>query len=370
VFKISKNQIFLIIVTIFLEWYPVQGGSVGFNEIFKLEDTIELQRPKNESGKGINAFRIGRDGRIWTTVGSPGKSEVLIYSPKGEIISAIHENDIPSIRGYSYTFFTNLAFDQKYQVYILESVSGNVVVTDSMGRFLRFFGAEHDNDCRAGAVDIEVDKEDDIFIGGTCYQEIDICPESRNYCIHKYNSTGQYIKSFFPFEKKLFDLTPNPDQYVLFDFDPEENIWCVHPMVYQIFEYSSEGKPIQSFPGKSLLYKPPIKLKKDASRKEEQSWWKSWTILSNLTVLKPNLILLFFLNRSPLEGVIEIYDQGGKLFAPEIQTHHYLLGKDEKGFLYFLLDIYDEGKKNNQESTIKIGKFSLNVSQGTKLQGK
>jgi len=359
-------EIFLIILTIFLGWSSVSSGSKPFDEIFKLEDTIQLQNPKN-GPRGISAFKIGRDGRIWRVSSDrPDKTEVRIYSSKGEVLNVICKKDISPIKGYPYILFTDIAFDQNYQAYVIEAVSGNVAMFDSTGRFLKYFGSlrhyDRKNPNCMGGNSIKIDNEGNVYLGGSCYEEIDICPETRDFCLHKYDSKGKHVKSFFPFEKRLFELTSNPSGWVYFDFDQEGNIWCVHSMVYQIFKYSPEGKLLQKFPGKSSLYKPPTKLLSPKSQKAKQAWWSTWTSIYNILVLEPNLILLAF--NTPSSWVLEIYDQNGNVVVPDIQTNYRPLWKDEEGFLYFFLPSHDE-KKGSRE--YRIGKFSLNLSTEPKL---
>ncbi|MFQ6002377.1 MAG: hypothetical protein ACE5KJ_01390, partial [Candidatus Zixiibacteriota bacterium] len=67
---------------------------------------------------------------------------------------------------------------------------------------------------------------------------------------------------------------------------------------------------------------------------------------------------------SPSEYVVEIYDQEGNVLATDIQTNHRLLGKDEDGFLYFLLD----GKEKKVSREYRIGKFSLNLAEVSKIE--
>jgi len=359
---ITRRTFLTILIVIILGscWSPAFTDSKTFEEIFALEDIIKLQHSK-EGPKGISAFKIGRDQRIWiVTAGRPDKTEVRIYSPKGDLITVIRKKDISPIKDYPYILFTDVAFNQTYHAYILEGVSGKVAIVDSTGRFMKYFPKD---DCAGVGGKIKIDKEGNVYIGNPCYQEIeDRCPKSRGFCLHKYDSKGKYIQSFFPFEKRLFELVSPPFGDVYFDFDQEGNIWCVHQMIYQIFKYSPEGRLLQGFTGKSSLYAPPTKLLSQKSQKARRAWWSSWTPIVNLLVLEPDLILLSL--HTPSSFVVEIYDQEGNVLATDIQTNHALLGKDDEGLLYFLLN--STGKKESRE--YKIGKFSLNLSAVSKIE--
>ncbi len=361
---INHGKIVLIVLIIFLGWCPAFGGSKTFDEIFKLEGTIQLQRHQNEP-PGINALKIGRDGRIWiVTSGRPDKTEVRIYSSTGEVLKVIRKEDIGPIGGFAYILFTDIAFDHNYRAYILEAVSGNVAVIESTGGFLEYFISDK---CAGAGANIKIDREENVYLGGPCYQEKEnLCPKSRDFCIHKYDSKGRYIISFFPFEKRLFELTPTPYQAACFDLDMEGNVWCAHQMVYQVSKYSPDGKLLQKFPGKSSLYMPPTKLLSPKSQKAKQTWYSSWTPIHDLLVLEPNLILLAFSTHFPSGWVLEIYDQNGNILIPDVQTHNRPLWKDDEGFLYFFLPGDDE-EKGGQEY-IKIGKFSLNLSAISKIE--
>lgn len=362
---IIERKSFLIMLIIFLGWRPTFGGSKSFDEIFKLEHTIRLEQTKNGGAKAIQAFRIGRNGRICISAGPPGESEVRIYTSKGEVMYVIQESDIGPIGGYAYTFFKAVDFDQNSHVYISESVSGKVAVIDTAGQFLSYFAPRHDHNCRAGASDMEINDKGYLYLGGPCYQEIDICPKTRDFCLHQYDSKGKYIKSFFPFEKRLFELTSIPSEKVYFDFDQEGNIWCVQHMVYQIFKYSPEGKLLQKFPGKSSLYKPPTKFSDSKSEQARRGWQTSWSKISNLITLEPNLILLSLITHSPSKCVVEIYDHDGNVLETDIQTNHRLLGKDYRGFVYFLLDGYEKDKWSDE---FRIGKFSVRLTEQFKSE--
>jgi len=258
--------------------------SKNFNDLFKLEREIKLEQTKNDSiGHPWFGLAVDKDGRIWIADGGELQRNVKIYSPQGALLSV---SDLKNLKEYKdnhpYRVIpTNVAFDKNYRAYVL-SLAGHIIVTDSVGKFLNYFATEQDLDCRGGGETIKIDKRGNVYIGGPCYQEIDICPKSRDFCIHKYDSEGKYIKSFFPFEEKLFELDPIPCEAVYLDFDPEGNIWCVHIMIYQVFKYSPEGKLLQKFPGKSSLYKPPTKFGKKGgfllstkSQKAHRAWWKS-----------------------------------------------------------------------------------------------
>ena len=357
------TKVWMLFLLILLWHSPTFAETKNFNDLFRLENEFELQQTKKDPIKDVFRLKVGRDGRIWIPVESFGESEVRIYMPEGEMTNVIRKQDIsPQVHS---PYFSNLAFSQNYQAYILEFVSGNVVVTDSTGRFLRYFASEHDPNCRAGASSIKIDKAGNVYIGGPCYQEMDICPKARDFCIHRYDAEGEYAMSFFPFEKELFELTSVPGGGVYFDFDSDGNVWCVHAMIYQIHRYSPAGESIERFSGKSSLYKAPVKFKGKSSvfltgksQKARRAWWKSWTQISRLLVVEPGLILLSIQTHSPSKYVVEIYDQEGNVLATDIQTDHRLLGKDDGGFLYFLLN----GEEKRENLKYRIGKFSLNLS--------
>lgn len=360
---VTYGKVFLIASIIFLGGCPAFGGAKTFDKIFKLENTIKLELPKNTL-PNILSLTVGKDRRIWATSGRPDKSEVRIYSSTGEVLNVISKKDIPKMPGYPYTFFTDVAFGHNYQTYILEAVSGNIAVIDSTGRFLQYFPKE--DDCAGAGGSIKIDNEQNVYFGGPCHQEIeDRCPKSRAFCIHKYDSKGKYIKSFFPLERSLFELTSDPIPYfdhVYFDLDQNGNIWCIHKMVYEIFEYSPDGKLLQKFPGKSYLYKAPPTPPSTKSKEAERVWRSSWTPICNLLVLEPNLILIFFdiYSKNVVETYLEIYDENGNIILPDIQTDYHLLGKDDEGLLYFFLPNLDDKKESPKY--MKIGKFSLNLS--------
>ncbi len=357
----------------FLLWNSLTfAESKNFNDLFRLESEIKLEQTKNDSiGNPWFGLAVNRDGKIWLADFEESQRNVKIYSPQGALLRV---SDLKNLKEYKdnhpYRVIpTDVAFDEDNRAYVL-SLAGHIIVTDSVGKFLNYFATEQNLDCRGGWT-IKIDTEGNVYIGGPCYQEIDICPETRDFCIHKYDSKGKYVKSFFPFEKRLFELTTIPGSGVYFDFDPDRNIWCIHQMIYQIFKYSPEGKLIQKFPGKSTQYKPPTKFKEKIpifltrkSQKARRAWWNSWTQITKLFVLEPNLILLSLHTHSPSEYVVEIYDQEGNVLATGIQTDHRLLGKDEDGFLYFLLD----GKEEKASREYRIGKFSLNLSTVSKTE--
>jgi hypothetical protein len=362
------TKVWTLLLPILLWHSPTFAETRNFNDLFKLENEFELQQTKKDPIKDVFRLKVGRDGRIWIPLESSGESEVRVYTPEGEMTNVIRRQDISPLVHSPY--FSNLAFSQNYQAYILEFVSGNVVVTDSAGRFVTYFASEHDADCRAGAVSIRIDKVGNVYIGGPCYQETDICPKARDFCIHRYDAEGEYVLSFFPFEKGLFELTSVPGGGVYFDFDSDGNIWCVHAMIYQIYKYSPAGELIESFPGKCTLYKAPIKFKGKSSvfltgksQKARRAWWKTWTQISGLLVVEPGLILLTLQTHTPSRYVMEIYDQEGNVLATGIQTDHRLLGEDDQGFLYFLLD----AEENQENLKYRIGKFSLNLSAQSTL---
>ena len=342
---------------------PALGEGRNFDELFSIQDTIRLPKPKAGAAMSIHGFTLDKDDRISVSTGPPGDSEVWFYNSRSQLAYVIRDKDIGPIRGYPCVYFKALAFGRNSETYISESVSGKVAVVDTAGKFLSYFAPRDDHNCRAGASDMEIDEQGYVYLGGPCYQEADICPEARDFCIHKYDPKGNYVRSFFPFDKGLFELVSSPSEDVHLDLDQEGNIWCVHNMVYQVFKYSPEGELLAKFPGQSSFYEPPTKFSDTESEQARRTWQTSWSKINNLVALEPNLILLSLITHSTSKSVVEIYNLDGDLLESDIQTNHRLLGKDRQGFVYFLLDGYDKDKWSDE---FRIGRFSVTSTDQSK----
>lgn len=350
----SKLKSFIILAFILFQILPAFAKEPQFNELFRLMKEFELEQKQDAKIGYICSFKIDSNGRIWIAdLGHPSEqkaSSVKIYSPEGKLLRVIQGTD-------KFKSARDMDFDLRKQVYVAD-VFNKIAIFDSLGNFKYSISTEDDKSSWSiTPFSIRYDpKGGYLFIGA--YQGFG-GKDSVGQYLHKYTTSGKLIGSFLPIDKDLIHLAPADPARVYLDLDQDGNIWCVQSMAYEVFKFSPDGKLIQKFQGKSRFYIPPYKLESPSAVKAINAinaWMETWTQIANL-VIKDGLTLISLQTHKPTEYVMEIYDPNGKLLAGDIQTNYRLLGKDNEGFLYFLLD----GEKKGESQEFKIGKFSLNL---------
>jgi WD40 repeat protein len=337
-------------VFILFQLFPAFAKESHFNELFKLVNEFKLEQTQDTEIGYLCSFKVDSNGNIWIAdLGSEqDPSTVKIYSPEGKLLRVIQGTD-------KFKSARDIEFDLRKQVYVAD-LFNKIAVFDSLGNFKYSISTEDEKSSWAiTPFSIKYDfKYDYLFVGA--YEGFG-GKDSVGQYLHKYTTSGKLIGSFLPIDKNLIRLAPADPAIVYLDLDQNGNIWCVQSMAYEIFKFSPGGKLIQKFQGKSRFYIPPYKLTSPSGVKAINTWMKTWTQIANCLVAENGLILISLQTHKPTEYVLEIYNPDGKLLAGDIQTNYRLLGKDNEGFLYFLLD----GEKKGESQEFKIGKFSLNL---------
>jgi hypothetical protein len=353
----TKSKLTSLIIFVFIPFQilPAFAKEPQFNELFRLMKEFELEQNQDAKIEYICSFKVDSNGKIWIAdLGSEqDPSTVKIYSPEGKLLRVIQGTD-------KFKSARDMDFDLRKQVYVAD-LFNKIAVFDSLGNF-KYSILTHDDwntklksSWGISPFSIKYDpKGGYLFIGA--YEGFG-GKDSVGQYLHKYTTSGKLIGSFLPIDKNLIRLAPADPAIVYLDLDRDGNIWCVQSMAYEVFKFSPGGKLIQKFQGKSRFYIPPYKLENPSGVKAINAWMETWTQIANCLVTKDGLILLSLQTHKPTEYVLEIYNPEGKLLAGDIQTNYRLLGKDNEGFLYFLLD----GEKKGESQEFKIGKFSLNL---------
>jgi len=350
--------IFKILLLFFFTSFPILSKANSFEQLFKSIQQVELeQRGSNRIGY-IASFKVDSSGNYWIGDGglhndkNPGNLKV--YSHTGKLIKVICGKE-------NFQSLADFCFDSKKRIYVTDvtSTGKDVSVFDSSGNFLYSFRTLQDSSSE-GVVyvlpnNIEIESRNYIFIGG---RQAGTAKNIKGFLLHKYTLSGKLLGSFLPIDKKLLKLAPFLAHWVSLDLDSQGNIWVTQPLSYQVSQFSPEGKLLKKFSGKSKFYKPPYEFKGPRSPKALNTWIETWTQITDCVVTKDDLILILLRTHNPTEYVLEVYSPQGKLLAGDIQTNHYLLGKDQNGYIYFLLN---EGNSKEQTKSFRIGKFSLNL---------
>jgi len=334
----------LILIPIFV---LVLGGSqnnlVNFSKIFERQKVIELSEDVEPIGV-IKGFAVDLRGNI--LIGDPLNHNIKIYDQNGNLLKILGRQgkgpgEFRRIRG--------IDIDSNGEIYVSDMANQRISIFDSSGNFLNSFIVTESHICDHIKL-----YRDRIFIGGL-KQIIEKSSSSYAYglYIHIYDKKGNFIKSFYPTNKRALKLNVI-DPFVAFDISKGGHIYCVQRTFYEISKYSLDGEFIKSFSRKAAFYKPVIKEPETITTVEDLGqWYEKWHQVLSLFVVD-NYIIVQILTHKPSKYTIEIYNSDGHFIAGPILTSYRLLGTDHNGHLYFQVD--------EPPNPYKIAKYRLNKS--------
>ena len=331
----------LILIPIFaLIFGGSQNNLVNFSKIFERQKVIELHEDI-EPISVIVGFSVDSRGNI--LIGDLQNHNIKIYDQNGNLLKIIgRQGEGPG----EFRMIRGIDIDFNGKIYVSDMTNRRISIFDSSGNFLNSFIVTESHPCDRIKL-----YGDHIFIGGL-KQIIEKSTSSYAYglYIHIYDKKGNFIKSFYPTNKRALKLNVI-GPFVAFDISKEGYIYCVQRTFYEISKYSSNGEFIKSFSRKAAFYRPVIKQPETVkTRAELDQWYEKWHQVLGLFVLD-NYIIVQILIRKPSKYAIEIYDSKGHFISGPILTPYRLLGVDHNSYLYFQVD--------EPPNTYKIAKYRL-----------
>jgi len=256
----------------------------------------------------------------------------------------------------------SVAIDKKGRIYIADNERRRINIYDKEGNFLNSFII---TGLHWVPYVMKIDSVGNIYMGG--YKEDFEHPFTGTW-IHKYNSSGKYLKSFFPTNEIAKGQIMAYYSLCSFDIDSENYIYATQATEYKIYKYDSEGNLLKKFGKAPPYYIRPQKFPSPEkwqlmSDKEQENIINSWTHLTKVILVKNKYLLLVLERKEQAKKgykfLIDIFDKNGDLIAGGIGTNYKLLCKDKDDNLYFL--IYTNEEEPEGEPRYIIGKYSLKL---------
>lgn len=351
---LHRAAIFIMLI-LFPAWQSVAGEN-DFHRVFIKEFEFSLKKDKHNVAyfRGLTVdkrgncfiidfaskqiFKFDRDGNIAKIIGGPGKGPGEFEAPMA------------------------ITIDKTGNIYVSDNSLRRISIFDNEGNFLRSFviAVTHwiPQTMRVGS-------NGHIFMAGL--MENFEKPLTGTW-IHKYDSKGKLITSFYPVEDFSRKHNTSYHSRARFDIDAQDNIYAIQDGVGILRIYNPEGKFVNSFETNSEHFIPPPMYPDPhkwarLSTNVKESYHDSWTHWSDIVVTPDGLILTSLeikgaSNALDKNYVINIYDRQGNLKASNLTTNFRLLFADQNRFVYFLTS---DDKEINKEPQYSIGKFKINL---------
>lgn len=333
---------------------------VLFDDFFKKEKEIILQTENLEIGFLTQLNTDYKNNLIF--LDSKG-AQVILFDSDGEFIKKIGEKG----RGPGEHIIPfGVGIGPNEEIIVSDHASRRINIFDKSGNFLSSFIISGNH---WPPNIICSDSKGNIFLSGLKenYEK-----EGSDTWINKYESTGQYIKSFFSRNNNqewLLSMSPP----VSFDISDEDLIYAVNINKYEISVFDTNGILLRKI-GKAPVYfrEPDPHLKLDFAKFEKKSQAdimeeltrlsESWTRIFVIKAVEEYLLMGLKTNNLVKEFdktyVYDIWDNNGDLVKSGIQSDYKFLCCDRDDRLYFLI-YTDEEEAEDKDPSYTIGKYKI-----------
>ncbi len=349
-----------------------------FQSTFVLEREVTLKRAVVFWGMAID----NKD-QIWVLYLNFGKKGIIknpeggieIFTPKGKLFKTINLIKEPSLNGI---------FAKAGKIYASAVSKDKVYVFNPQGKKIREIeinlpmGIRVDNDgnlYKGRREWVKREKRKDRYfkhqreltsreksLAELRKEEADMDFKEKSFYIHKYDSLGNYICSFFPVEGKFKRLQLYQGRVYL-DIDDADNIYAVCPVSKGVYKFSPSGELLTEFTQVGPEYKPIPSYFDNENLKGKDRWEVTERFHSEcisregIFCWDDYVIALLRQSEEKRERYFyDIYDREGNLLLGGIESSYKLLTIDQTGRFYFLIPSSSKGVS-------RIGIFRLNFSQ-------
>lgn len=311
----------------------------SFNDFFELKKEIPLSQNSGTIIGMLGDCAIDKKGNIW--VADKLERNLKKYDENGRLLQIIgRKGEGPGEFALPWSLYVS----EIGRTYVVDPSLSRLSIFKISGEFEASFNIKDGRQ-------VATSSTGDIIIVAAPWR----VTESSGFCIHLYNYKGEYLRSFYPISDAMLKNHMLCDN-VSFDIDKEDNIYCIQETEYTIHKYNLSGQLLKTFFKRNSYYKaPPSKpFEETYSRQAIVKWSESWTHVVSIKLLNNGLLLINLLQVNPRKFIIDIYDTDGNFIVGGLTTDFRLICNDESDNIYFL-----QTKETSTALNYILLKFSL-----------
>ncbi|MDZ7359344.1 MAG: NHL repeat-containing protein [candidate division KSB1 bacterium] len=295
--------------------------ATNFNEIFAIEDTIQLEVSPASLIAYLGAVAIDQNGRI--VVSDERLGQILMFSSSGRFLKLIAKKGSgPGEVERPY----GVAFSRNGDLGVIDVGNNRINIYDAQGNFKRDFRSLTAHPSR-----IMFDSTGNIFVQDS--------GSPGRPAIQKYNPDGKLLNEFGQIPERIKRIGTvvrggNFTQY------KDSYIYYIHPVEYLIHQFTLDGKEIKTIKQKSGHFRPLKERLEKVDPPSLKKWKQSWDRAHSIFATNEKFLMTIYqttkLSIDTVTNIIDLYDIEGNSIVENIPTSYLPVTVDDRGMIYCL----------------------------------
>ncbi|GEM_PF-6166000 len=294
--------------------------ATSFNEIFAIEDTIQLEVSPASLIAYLGVVAIDQNGRI--AVSDERLGQILLFSSNGQFLKLIaRKGSGPGEVDRPY----GVAFSHNGDLGVIDVGNNRINIYNAQGDFKLSLRS-----LKAHPSRIILDSDGNVFVQDS---------GSRGRAIQKYDREGNLLNEFgqIPETLKKIGTAVRGGNFAVYK---NLYIYYLHPTEYLTHQFTLDGKEVKTIMQPSNRFRPLKERLESADPQTLKRWNQSWDRAHSVLATNEGFLIIIYqatkLSLDTITNIIDLYDIEGNLIVENVPTSYLPVAVDDNGMIYCL----------------------------------